>query len=468
MAGLLAVSAKITSDWAMPRPPQIRALAKLTREWGAMGIDERVDAEPWHQFVLRVNPYKPSELARRDLRRLASEIWDHPDLEDCVPDLLRHCSAIAKRTLDRRLARAYWNRFKVGVPLFVELGLYCKSRQKRLGSPWSELSHTIPIWDSELGPARLGDRLLRAEDREAFLAMANLRVQDLSGGFVDAAFGALLKSLAAKQNVPQSRSVGQVEGEGILSLGASLGESTIKANAELLAYVLLKPWIAMDPDDAYRDKVMALLLDRLGDPRTSQNNWDTLAERLSRIQGLRDAAEVLRVLHQWITEKTVRLFFDLIARTTDRPDQWKERRAFWEAYLDNKFVERAWFALGQDARGLAQIAKSSHGLLFGRVGGSGAASSQSVLLMKIGDLIVAEWSDNGRARFWVDAAENSRFLPKFNSKYYEGQTLRSMSGGTGFEAIAHQGKWYRKFADHIATTTRIPYKGPRPVSLWGW
>ncbi len=99
---------------------------------------------------------------------------------------------------------------------------------------------------------------------------------------------------------------------------------------------------------------------------------------------------------------------------------------------------------------------------------SGAASSQSVLLMKIGDLIVAEWSDNGRARFWVDAAENSRFLPKFNSKYYEGQTLRSMSGGTGFEAIAHQGKWYRKFADHIAATTRIPYKGPRPVSLWGW
>src|SRR3546814_18882714 len=97
--------------------------------------------------------------------------------------------------------------------------------------------------------------------------MANLRVQDLSGGFVDAAFGALLQSLAAKQNVPQSRSVGQVEGEDILSLGASLGESTIKANAELLAYVLLKHWIAMDPDDAYRAKVMAQLLDRIGDPR---------------------------------------------------------------------------------------------------------------------------------------------------------------------------------------------------------
>jgi len=466
MPGLLAVSAKIIGGgWVMPRPPQIRALAKLTREWGVMGSDMRIDAEPWAQFVLRVNPYEPAKLARRDLRRLASEIWDHHDLEDCVPDLVQHCASIGKRTLDRRLARAYWNRFKLGVPMFGELGRYCARRQTQIGSPWSELGSAIPLWDIALGPAALGQKLLRSEDRDAFLSKMNLRGQDLQGGFVDAAFGALLKSLATKQHANRSVAVEQNEGEEVLSLGKSLAEGTINANPELLAYVLLKPWMSMDPEDAYRDRVMALLLERLGDPRTSQNKWDTLAERLARIHGLHDAPEALGVLHQWITEKTVRLFFDLIARTTDRPDQWKERRAFWEAYLDNKFVERAWFALGQDARGLAQVARSSQGLLFGRVGGNGAASSQSVLLMKIGDLIIAEWSDNGRARFWTaDSAQ----APQFNKKYYEGQTLRSMSGGPGFEAIAHQGKWYRKFADHIAKMTRISYKGPRPNSLWGW
>ena len=466
MAGLLAITQKFDSGgWAMPLPPQIRALPKVTRDWGAMGIEERKDAEPWLAFIARIDPGNPAGLARKDLRRLASEIWDRPELGGCVSGLVEHCASLAKRTLDRRLARAYWNRFKPGVPMFAELGRYCATRQSQLGSPWAELGNAIPLWDCDVGPAALGRKLLRSEDRSALLQLANLRTQDLQGGFTDAAFGALLASLASKTKGQQTVAIAQDEGSEIFELAKSLGEGTIKANIAILAYVLLKPWVAMDPEDGYRDRVMALLLEKFGDPRMSQNVWDTHADRLTRTLGIIDANNVFRIFNQWITEKTVRLFFDLIARTTDRPDQWKERRAFWDAYLDNKFVERAWFALGQDARGLAQIAKSSHGLLFGRVGGNGAASSQSVLLMKIGDLIVAEWSDNGRARFWRD---DSAFSPKFNNNYYEGQTLRSMYGGPGFNALAHQGKWYRKFADHIASMTRIPYMGPRPISLWGW
>lgn len=466
MPGLLAISQKVAaSGRIIPHPPQIRAMPKLTREWGAMGLDARVDVEPWQHFILRVDPYNPEVLARRDLRRLASEIWDHPNLEDCVPLLVKHCASISKRSLDRRLARAYWNRFKIDVPMFAHLAGYCASRQKQLGSPWGEIANEIPLWDCDLGPAAFGRKLLHAEERDTFLQKVSLRSQDLQGGFVEAAFRALLLSLAGKSRGQNSIAIEQDEGDAVLSLGKLLGEGTVKANADLLAYVLLKPWTAIDPDDAYRDRVMAILLEKVGDPRTSQNNWDTLADTLARVHGLNDAPKVLGLLHQWITEKTVRLFFDLIARTTDRPDQWRERRAFWEAYLDNKFVERAWFALGQEARGLAQVAKTSQGLRFGRVGGSGAASGQSVLLMKIGDMVIAEWSDNGRARFWM--AESPR-APKFNQNYYEGQTLRSMSGGPGFEALAHQGKWYRKFADHIAYKTGIPYKGPRTVSLWGW
>ena len=466
MPGVLVVSKKIAADgWVIPPPPRIRALAKLVREWGAMGSDERVDAEPWKNFVLRVNPYEPASLARRDLRRLASEVWEYSDLEDCVPGLLQHCAKIAKRRLDRRLARAYWNRFKTSVPAFEELAVYCAQRQAQLGAPWNEIAAAIPLWDYNLGPGALGQTLLREEHREAFFSQVNLRSQDMQGGFVEAAFGALLQSRAVRNQARRSVALEQSDGDDILSLGRSLGDGTIKANADLLAYVLLKPWTTIDPEEAYRDQVIVLLLEKLGDPRTSQNEWDTLAGRLSQNYGLDDAQDVLGVLHHWITEKTVRLFFDLIARTTDRPDQWKERRAFWESYLDKKYVERAWFALGNNAGDLAKMAKSSQGLLFGRVAGNGAASSQSVLLMKIGDLIIAEWSDNGRARFWL---ANSGRAPAFNKPRYEGQSLRLMNGGSGFVAMAHQGKWYRKFADHITEITGISYSGPRSWTLWGW
>ena len=295
------------------------------------------------------------------------------------------------------------------------------------------------------------------------LDKTNLTQSDLHGGFVDAAFEALLTTLANRSALEPAPA--QVEGDELLTFASSLGEGTIKANATFLAYVLLKPWITANPEESYRDKVMAFLFANIGDPRTAHNDWDTRARTLEDLHRLSDAADVLRVFHHWVTEKTVRLFFDLIAKTTDRPDQWKERRTFWESYLDNKAVEQAWFALGQQARGLAQVTRSSLGLTFGKVGGAGAASTQSVLLMKIGDLVIAEWSDNGRARFWpVDSPQ----APNFNRKYYEGQTLRSMSGGVGFEAIAHQGRWYRKFADHIAKVTRVSYTGPRSMALWGW
>src|SRR3546814_5486575 len=46
----------------------------------------------------------------------------------------------------------------------------------------------------------------------------------------------------------------------------------------------------------------------------------------------------------------MREFFRAIAKTTDRPDQWKQREAFWIAYLDEGLVTDAWPALGSRAK----------------------------------------------------------------------------------------------------------------------
>lgn len=464
MVGLLGTMRTFENERrALPQPAPIRALTKAVRELGGMGSEERIDAEPWEEFIARINPADPAGLARRDLKRLSAELWSYSELEAFAPGLLDYCAKLAKRGLDRRLARAYWNRFRGSVTVFDLLGQYCASRGATLGSPWTGLGVAISVWDCQRGPKELGSQLFSANKRAALLEKTNLSSSDLQGGFVEAAFEAQLMTLAnrpALQPVPA-----QDEGHELLSFVTSLGDGTIKANATLLAYILLKPWLNAVPEESYRDKVMEFLFANISDPRTAQNDWDTRARTLENLHRLSDASDVLRVFHHWVTEKTVRLFFDLIAKTTDRPDQWEERRAFWESYLENRAVERAWFALGQQARGLAQVTRSSIGLTFGKVGGAGAASSQSVLLMKIGDLVIAEWSDNGRARFWN---ADSPQAPKFNKRYYEGQTLRSMSGGIGFEAIAHQGRWYRKFAGHISKITGVAYKGPRPMALWGW
>lgn len=261
MAGVLAITQKFDAGgWSMPLPAPIRALPRVTRDWGAIGVEDRKDAEPWQNFIARIAPGEPANLARKDLRRLANEIWDYPELKDCVPGLVEHCASIAKRTLDRRLARAYWNRFRLGVPMFAELGRYCALRQHRLGSPWVELCNSIPLWDCELGPAALGKRLLRADDRTHLLQQSSLRLQDLQGGFIDAAFGALLASLASQPNGQKPVALAQDEGSELVELGSSLADGTVKANVAILAYVLLKPWTTREPEDGYRDRIITLLL----------------------------------------------------------------------------------------------------------------------------------------------------------------------------------------------------------------
>lgn len=462
MASLRTVTAKFKAKGlTLPAPAPIRAMPRVVRELGAVQISEPVDLEPWKEFLARIDPSSPASMTRKDLRRFASEMWGYPELAHHAPALLAHCAAIARRTVDRRLAWAYWSRFRSSHGAMAQLGGFCASKGDWLGRPWTDFAAAMPFWDPERGPAALGKILVNSQERTRLLERTGLQPSDIQGGYVEASFSALLLELARRSAIPSPTDAIK-EGNGVLTLGTTLGEGTAKANAGLLAYVLLKPWGSNDPPAEYSEQLIKLLVERFGDPRTAKRAWKTLADQLVRDHGLVDAERVLGVFYRWVTEKTVRLFFDLIARTTERPDQWKERRSFWESYLDHKYVERAWFALGLDARSLARQAQATHGLPFGRVGGNGAASSQSVLLMKMGRLTIAEWSDNGRARFWVD----DKRAPEFDQQFYEGQGLRTMAGGDSFAAIAHQGRWYSKFANHIYEMTGIAYRGPKPSGLW--
>jgi hypothetical protein len=70
---------------------------------------------------------------------------------------------------------------------------------------------------------------------------------------------------------------------------------------------------------------------------------------------------------------------------------------------------------------------------------------QSVLLMRLGDLVIAEWSHNGAMRFWK---ADSKAAPEFHLTDYNGADLRSGSikvkAGSGYrDAIVHMpnGQW---------------------------
>ena len=469
--GLNAIAQKWRiSGMALPPPPQIRAITKVTRNWGLIGVDDRTDAEPWQTFIERIDPAQPSRLSRKDLRRLATEMWDFPELQVYVPGLVDHCAKLGKRTLDRRLARAYWNRFRFDAPVFTYLAQYCSSRLSSLGTPWTEISAALPVWDCEIGPRSLGLVLLDVSKRDALLSRAKLTLRDMQGGYVEAAFSALLLDRCIRTIRGHSDAAICDEARTIIELAEGLGAGAIQGNAGLIAYALLKPWMERSAPAEHKDMIRTFLIKQFGDPRKDGNQWDTRANVLSKRHQITDATDIFRLLSRWLTERSVELFFEIIADTTERKDHWKARRAFWNAYLATGAISDAWCILGSQAeRHVGRVSGISRDD-FGRVEGSNIDPGHSALLMRIGDLIIADWSHVGAVRFWKHPN-----TPKLYSSSYYGKNLDMAYGyryanmsHVPIKSMSHIGKWYRKFSDFIRQETGIQYSGPKGADLWGW
>ena len=224
-----------------------------------------------------------------------------------------------------------------------------------------------------------------------------------------------------------------------------------------LARALLQPWTTRKPDNEHRQAISNLLINHIGDPRTNPVRWRAIVASMSEHVGGEKALAIVQVLKRWLTETAMREFFRAIARTTDRPDQWKQRQEFWLAYLDAGLVSDAWPALGQRARTrIADIIRESGEQPEYGVMRSGPGAS-STIIMGIGDIRIAEWSDNGKCRFW-DAQDPG--APKLYQRGYDGNSLRTTVGRADFEQESHvppSPGWEMKFAGLIFRRTGVQH-----------
>jgi hypothetical protein len=188
-----------------------------------------------------------------------------------------------------------------------------------------------------------------------------------------------------------------------------------------------------------RTKIQTFLLDALSDPRIDGGAW------LGTDEAARD------VMVRWLAEATLEQFLKVVDRVAPK-NQWEFRRAFWNGYITKGFVANAWVAFGSaGAQVAARIAeRTSDGVMrrFGKLSGAGA--DQAVLLLSIGDLIVADWSHNGRLRIW---RRTNRDAPTFNLDTYTASSLRSSSD---FDTVHNPPDgWQAKAEAYIRRHTRI-------------
>jgi hypothetical protein len=285
---------------------------------------------------------------------------------------------------------------------------------------------------SQNGPSRLALSLFDpGAVPEAVYERARLDDELQAGEFVRLAFQEGLSVL--EQHLTKGNAVGL---EHRLRVLTAAGKLRFPQDAHVVAHALLRPHIQRRPDEPLRAQLQQFLLRHLHDPRFDRAHWQRVEPHAT------------AVLKRWMLGATLDGFFRLISKNA-LPTHWKYRQAFWSAYFRKGLISDAWVVLGEDARQLAKTVWSE-APSFASLEGAGDPT-QSVLLLQVGALSIAEWSHNGRCRVWRDG---SRSAPKFHMPRYRRYELRDAPDFEITHTASESFSWQAKLADFIRRETQ--------------
>lgn len=218
------------------------------------------------------------------------------------------------------------------------------------------------------------------------------------------------------------------------------------------ADALLGHWGREKPAQPIKNVLIEFFMRFYGDPRLA-------GHRQFQWQGV--SPQATGAFLNWLTGDTLRGFMKVLEITAD--DIWEYRQKFWMAYYEKGYIDEAWLALGRDALGEVRRLTThekggmGHGTLEG-----GAAKNQSVLLLKMGNLLFVEWSHNGSLRAYEYGLKHT---PQLYQRSYSGEDLRvepSMDFHDGWNmnpSLVHshsdKGTWQRKARDFIRAQTGV-------------
>ncbi|WP_457572507.1 EH signature domain-containing protein [Desulfovulcanus sp.] len=307
------------------------------------------------------------------------------------------------------------------------------------------------------GPQRFCELLLNSKmDPDDLLTEAGLTGQLGIQGFIFSAYMNLL------QKIYQSLNTGQTQPEllnKLFKLSKSNEEGDNKNNlrfsrgAKELAETLLLPYAEGKAPMAHRENIQNFLVTHLGDPRIKKTGWVGINEK------------AMQIIFSWLVEITLDVFFQLLDATADTI--WKYRKSFWDAYYKRGYIRDAWAILGKDAISIAKRI-SDKKIFFGQLAGS-YSHNQSVLLMRIDNLIIAEWSHNGKCRIWEINEKNEKIIPKLynNDSPYNAADLRCNADLEQVHYSSKTGTWQKKVEGFIRRHTNIKIAKEEYMPQWG-
>lgn len=385
---------------------------------------------------------RDSGLSRRALKYAPLCLWecDRPLADDkqILEAVLREIHRAGRRSVVRGLASAFFRVYPSDLPGLDLVGEMLKRIISEEYGPLYELHKRFNLFDRRLGPYYVSSKCL--EDQE--LPQQFLRRHGVANDAVSRGVGLSVFREGMDQIsnfLSNSQSIEDVylarlwveEPEGVSYEGAH----------RALAGSLLLPFEQTDPREDVKEAILSVVLDVLGDPRTRQTKWI----------GSESAADVAK---RWLTRLALQQFLDIVDETAYAA-HWDYRRAFWMSFYEKDAIQEAWVAFGPVG---AYKAKQSFGknASFGRLTASSkpVEPGHAVLLMRIGDYTVVDWSHNGRCIIWPTSDKAAPSL--YQQIYLSGVLAPSFAPDGGLEQ-AHHGavsyNWQRRVASFVAEKT---------------
>ena len=184
-------------------------------------------------------------------------------------------------------------------------------------------------------------------------------------------------------------------------------------------------------------KLMDLIFKVMGDPRNNAS-WIHVED------------EAIKIYYKWMVKNDFAVFFALIERTAsvtaDGERMWRERKAFWNAYLNEISMSR--IVLGSDARQMAQNLQkklTNYDILKGK------SADSCLLVFQMRGYTFIESSHNGSLRIYPKEKEPIDFFFAGHKiiRYSDITQLRTM------EQFVHRNMWQFKVHDWIVKNCGI-------------
>lgn len=388
---------------------------------------------------------RPESLSRRDWRLLPWALWaGEPPLaaEPRVLDLLsRRLRREHRRSEVKSLMAAYVQAFAPGREGIAAVSRLLVELVELWDWAWRERQRRHQLLDPEQGPSAILAHCRR------YHAGPRAALEDLGIGrhpHLGLPLAAYLRGLEALRSA-LAQAKPKIERLNLMLDWALAPDGKLLARVAL-AEALLLPWLDRSPPPDLHERIQAFLLKHYGDPRLRINSWTGISE---------DAKAVFR---RWLVKVALDQFFNIIDEIIGQANfkqQWKYRRLFWTAWFSHNMITDAHVMFASKGYNLIRN-RFGRDLPCARLESGGPKAvdvNHSVLLMRIGRLIIADWSHNGQCVIWNERHSN---VPQFGRHAY---TSEDVHWAKADFSVYHQGsqnrRWQKKVREYIHSQTGI-------------